>query len=124
MNMISQYEMIVLGRIRKKEWPEDPGAAWWAATESLVGQGLLKRGEVTKKGVNHLQYYETMFLVEKLLPTQIAEQIFLLWENRGTDDRYALWCIHATIVTVCSQLNLDVPIGHMLQEIMNEEISF
>ena len=44
------YEVATLKRIATGDLPDDPGAAFWAATEVLCRGGYLKDGKVTPKG--------------------------------------------------------------------------
>ena len=49
------YETATLKRIAIGDVPDDPGAAFWAATEVLSCRGYIKNGQVTPKGDRELR---------------------------------------------------------------------
>ena len=44
------FERKVLSRIAFGNFPDNPGAAWFAACEALAGRGHVKNGEITVAG--------------------------------------------------------------------------
>ena len=48
------FELNVLSKIAFGNFPDDPGAAWFAACEVLANRGFIKNGKTTDKGLKEL----------------------------------------------------------------------
>lgn len=51
---LCKYERYVLSCIAFKNLPDDPGAAWFAACETLSTSGYVAKGKLTEKGRKEL----------------------------------------------------------------------
>ena len=51
---LANYELAVLRMVATDNVPDDPGAAFWAAIEVLIGRGLIQNGQATCAGINLL----------------------------------------------------------------------